>query len=93
MGLSEKELKLYKDYLLNNEDRIFFTFPFFKRLIESKADLNEFTKVCSLYFYNDYFLERYLSGDLSEKEKEILYDEFCFYLFGYLVRIKFFLFW
>jgi hypothetical protein len=23
---------------------------------------------------------------------EILYDEFCFYLFGYLVRIKFFLF-
>ncbi len=76
MELTEKELKSYKEYLQNNEDSIFFTFPFFKRLIENKVDLNEFTKVCPTYFYNHYFLEWYLAGELSEKEKGILYDEF-----------------
>ncbi len=76
MELTEKELKSYKEYLQNNEDSIFFTLPFFKRLVENKVDLNEFTKVCPTYFYNHYFLEWYLAGELSENEKGILYDEF-----------------
>ena len=76
MILSEKELKFYKEYIQNNEKNLFFSFSFFKRLVEKKVDLDEFTKVAHTYFTNNYFLERYLENDLTDDEKSVLYDEF-----------------
>jgi hypothetical protein len=76
MELSDNQRKIYREYIIRNEKRIFFTFSFFKVLVEKKINLNQFTNECLFLFDNEYFLNKYLEGDISENEVSILRNEF-----------------
>ncbi len=76
MELSDNQRKTYREYIIGNEKRMFFTFSFFKTLVEKGINLDQFTDVCSYLFTNEYFLNKYLDGGFSENEMNILWNEF-----------------
>lgn len=76
MELSDNLRKIYREYIYGKKERIFFTFSFFKILIEKKINLNKFNDVCAYLFTNEFFLNKYLGGDISDNEISILWGKF-----------------